>query len=348
MRSFKFVRLISIMAMIAIFFVSCDAIAPTPFAPPTPPTLMKTADRFYSAIDAAKDVEFKSNPTDAGKSLALNGLNIKPCSQVVYLPFENSFNHTTDVVKATYVTTKDMGTTHAMIHGYCHIFEVGEVLYGEGLSGKLYVTDITDFSMRFAKGEEYVLLLRRYRSTYVQDDLYSFSGLSRIPLDENGDADLKRAEMLHYDMPFLETLVEDELKAAVENGDFIEKMVEMISNVGYEPDPLPMDSDDPETVLSDADCVAVITVGEKQGFPSGREFYCERYTCQVNEVLKGDPPTEINVLLPTYAVETGEQYIVTLTSPSLNRNCAPSGRYFMFETTELEPVKAMLEYIDAK
>ena len=314
------------------------------------PMPIYTVEFFHKAIENAEELSTISPYSAVSVLSAKNDLSVQPCYQITETPFERDLNYTTDLVKATYLTTKDMETNLSMWHNYCHIFEVIETVSGDTIKSILYVQDHSYYTpMSFKKGESYLLLLRRSRNVYVQEDLFAFASMARIPLKANKDVDIDNAIMVDTGTALKDIIVDEQLKEAVKTGNFINQIVEMLKSVHCD---IPEDfisSEDPITILKSSPHIVCVTVGEvdKNIYD---HFYMERYNCNVLQNLKGEIKGNIRINLPSYTVEEGKQYVIALSDVILDEANGdiyykPSSQYSIFNISQIQLIKNITKKI---
>lgn len=251
-----------------------------------------------------------------------------------YNEFEAFLPRVSDIVKATFVGTvkKDANYLYdfevkSVIKGTCQkelitVF-VQPLEYDFGwYTGKIPTTHFETYEIDYLVGKDYLLLLSRKQIAYLDEDLLTpIENSLVIPLDESGN--IKSEDCKLYDTDLALHLKDSETATALQNGTFIDKVLELTkdnSDVYY--DSISKETD-PAAVLSEAECVMTIKVGKKLNnfdYP----YYVGEYYFEVVENFKGNYD-ETTIDLPAEKVEAGKVYTV-----ALNEKGKLSGRNSIF------------------
>ncbi len=296
-----------------------------------------TLDEYYEYIESAQEVSSHHDVSNAETG-------IQQLSQWNYSSFEETLTDVTDVVKATFVATKNLPNY------FFYKFEVKEILNGSLTKEIIYVPQKYNGSTMeqlrdYQVGSDYLLLLRRYAEECVQEDILDFADTSIIPIDKGGNIDINNCTV-YEDEKLIDFIATNELKIAAQSGRLIEGISALTSkntcSVDYSEDII--FSCDPDVVLNESPYVACIYI-LKQMNDQNMPFYHGLYECEV-ELIKGERSEKtVMIYLPKYFVKLGERYVVALDDTISLRDdyLRFSGRYSMFEILEAERIKAILE-----
>lgn len=235
--------------------------------------------------------------------------------------FEKYLDKTTHIVKAKFLESFDIEWEKVVN------FEISEVIRGELIdktisviynpigylnNGEHFSTDTIEYKV----GNEYLLLLRRVSTPYLDEDVLHpiDDGSLIIPLDANGNADIKQAKI--YQQELVNWIGDESLKTAIEDGKFLEKLLEMTKDN-------PSVANSYGELLNETDLVRIVSGASNVFFieikaeleynGNGNLFYIGDYKCEVFRTVKGDPDVLNGTIeLPIDKVEVGKKYLVAL------------------------------------
>lgn len=249
--------------------------------------------------------------------------------------FERSIDRITDVLKATYITTKQIDSK------YVHIFDVIETLRGEGKDTRVYVhADAYEFGchsdheIKYSKGQDYLLLLTRNILPYTSYDyLRNIKDSVCIPLNDQGEADIENSSFCSGTL--ISNFKSEKFKTAVEEGRIIDEILNMT-----EDNPLSIlpegfvASENLDDIVNGSDCIFKI----KPQYANESIYLYDNVCCEVTKVLKGDQnalTSRVDLLLPKDKVIYGEEYIVALNGDS---NFSLSSRNSVYESSNEQKI----------
>ncbi len=242
-----------------------------------------------------------------------------------YRRFEDYLNNVTHIIKAKFSESFEIEYENVLN------FEISEVIRGELIDktisviyspceyqgGEGEVDFFSTYPVEYNMGNEYLLLLRRVSTPYLDEDILHpiDDGSLIIPLDANGNADIKQAKI--YQQELTNWIGDASLKTAIEDGKFLEKLLEITKD-----NPSVFNSygdllneTDIYRILSGASNVFFIEIKEKLEYDNeyNKSFYIGDYKCEVFKTVKGDPDIlNGTIRLPIDKVEVGKKYLVAL------------------------------------
>ena len=245
---------------------------------------------------------------------------------------EDVLSHVTDVVEAEYKGRHTKYYKHGkredsnvLNYNYLYEFDVTYKLRGNNIDKTIYVfVDPCEYSITgsnyfdglgystyetsYKEGQCYLLLLKRTKNEFFKDDMFEFAEESLyLPIREDGILNLEEATM--YGDRLDESIYEEDIKKAISNGSFLDKILEAVNDNPLIKDKRHLQTDNGiEAVLQSPYVyeVEILSIQEKS-------YYYGTARCKVISKLKGDfGETEktIDINLPISEVSVGKRYII--------------------------------------
>ncbi len=262
-----------------------------------------------------------------------------------YLYFESCLDSTTDIFKATFLGTVKNNTSKTFLFD----FEIKEVVKGEidgntvsvcvypkyymgvGYGGDDYgkVGGYNTNSINYTPGEDYLLILARHATTWMDEDYFlTIHDSLIIPLDKNGTPDINNSKMYNQDL--MSHIQYDENKEKIQNGELINLVLEqtkgnpqVIKSSDF------IEDTDPTMVMSSATYVLGIEIEYKSDQNIGFDG-SQIYHYKVIKSIKGETERiSGSFRAKSDKIQVGEKYTI-----ALNEKYALISRNAIFPYTE--------------
>lgn len=245
--------------------------------------------------------------------------------------FEEFLKNTTHIVKAKFLEAIEIKDQNVFN------FEILDVIKGElsdetisviytpsqydGCVGNIDgVEFFSTYTVGYEAGKDYLLLLKRVSTAYLDKDVLYFidQGSLVIPLDEAGAPDISSAQMYHIDL--VRCIKDESLKAAISEGKFLEKILELTEKnpIVFNSYGELLDETNATSIISSAENVFIIELKSQNTKYAGHtdvRFFEANYIFDVVETSKGSAKKlNGNITLPIDKVEVGKKYLVALDS----------------------------------
>ena len=261
-------------------------------------------------------------------------------------------NLLTDIVKATYSTTKVFNNAHV------HLFKVIESFRGEIETETIYVwakindRDCHEYKVEYEKGKDYLLLLERKSDPFISFDTFeSIHPTISIPLDAFGAPDIPKSRICNYDL--LSSLTSKELIRACTEGQLVPYLLQITKdNPSKETFNGFTETYDKDFAIRNAEYVLKISV-QSQPF---KEYFLDPHIGLFNvdiakqNILKGDKeslPNSIGIYLPV-TISNGD-YIVAINDTEIYQDVKrfiPSTRNSIYPTADYAEVLEIINTVN--
>lgn len=259
--------------------------------------------------------------SETEKSEQESSTEIRNTAECQYVSFDEILSNVTDMVKARFV-----GVTIESGGVYNYEFEVIESLRGMAKEERIIVSDIaadcivlnseisfSTYDVKYAKGNSYLLLLRRSSSVYDSEYKFSFAHPSLIiPLDKDRNNNIIPAESTLYGESISKHMGSVEASDALSKATLEEYILNAIKSNPTVKDDGSIDSINMKEILLGSQYVLEVTIEYIDNNPT---FANDRVVCncKVISVLKGDYEKENPTIVFTLGdYKEGETYIVAV------------------------------------
>ena len=265
--------------------------------------------------------------------------------------FETSLLRLTDIVKASYRTSKQF-SGH-----YAHIFEVKESVKGKIEEKIIYVWAYNQNrdghedsnKIKYNKGEKYLLLLERHSDPFLSFDTFiSVHPNLYIPLNYKWELDISAARICNFGL--VSFLKDENLKQACENDQFISYVQQITQN---NPNKKPLkgftETYDKEFAIQNSEYILQIDISSKMigtAMPFSLDPHIQLYEVSVEKenILSGNEKTLseiITVYLPVTIAEGS--YIIAVNN---SQDLSNKPHYIPSTRNSIYTVSARQEIID--
>ncbi|MBR2908094.1 MAG: hypothetical protein IKJ04_08655 [Clostridia bacterium] len=265
-----------------------------------------------------------------------------------YRSLEGILPDVTDIVLATFEGYTAQGLT------YKYKFSISESIRGLGTEREITVsstpayynvldknTSFSTYECRYQTNAKYLLLLKRTRTTYNEEESFSFAEDSLIIRATSPKRILLDSSSL-YGGPLRNHVETDALRSALQGATFMEEFLSLVKEnpfyygEGYE------GTSDMESVLLHSDFVFEVTVDSV--FMETFDKTAITYQCTINRTHKGEPErTDILVKFSHNNDIVGEAFIVGLNLHEAgNSFYLMSSPYSVFDISERDAIIALI------